>query len=94
MKTLLLYSINMITKIELNSKSIKLLNMPAKSRCSASEYVNGDDLPTCSEHNDETWEEFFVSTGSDQAPLEQGQPDDATFDLELEPPTLTLALRK
>ena len=61
--------------------------MPAKTRCSVSEYVNGDDdLPTCSEQDDETWEEaFFASIGSDQPPLEQEEHDDGTFDLELPP---------
>ena len=54
------------------------------------EYVNGDDdLPTCSEQDDETWEdEFFASIVSDQPPLEQEEPDDVTFDLE--PPPLKI----
>ena len=57
------------------------------------EYVNGDDdLPTCSEQDDETWEdEFLASIVSDQPPLEQEEPDDVTFDLE--PPPLRTLVR-
>ena len=64
--------------------------MPAETRCSVSEYMNGDDdLPTCSEQDDETWEdEFFASIVSEQPPLEREEPDDVTFDLE--PPPLKI----
>ena len=69
---------------------IHQLNMPAETRCSVSEYMNGDDdLPTCSEQDDETWEdEFFASIVSEQPPLEREEPDDVTFDLE--PPPLKI----
>ena len=33
-------------------------------------------IPTCSEEDNEMWEEFFASITSDQPPLEQEEPDD------------------
>ena len=39
------------------------------------EYINGEDLPTCSEEGDETWEEeFFMSIISDQHSLDEESP--------------------
>ena len=35
--------------------------MPAEATCSVGEYVNGkDDLPTCSEYDDDSWEDDFL----------------------------------
>ena len=63
---------------------IHRISMPNEARCSVSEYMNGDDdLPTCSEEGDETWEEEFFA--SDQHPLEEEEPDDVSFDLEPPP---------
>ena len=41
---------------------IHQLGMPAKTRCSVGEYVNGDnELSTCAEQDSEKWEEeFFI----------------------------------
>ena len=73
---------------------IRQLDMPAT--CSIGEYVNGeDDLPTCSELNDDhLWEDdFFASLDPDQSVLEedeseQDEPDDTSFDFE--PPPLKI----
>ena len=57
--------------------------MPNEARCSANEYINGKDLPTCSEESNEMWEEeFFASIISDQHSLDEEEPDDASFDIE------------
>ena len=40
---------------------IRQLDMPAEATCSVGEYVNGeDDLPTCLEHDDDTWVDDFL----------------------------------
>ena len=63
--------------------------MPNEARCSISEYINGDDLPTCSEECDENWEEnFFTSITSDQHSSEEEELDDVSFDFEPPPPKI------
>ena len=57
--------------------------------CSATEYIHGEDLPTCSDESDETWEDdFFTSLNSDQNSVDEDDPDDAIFDIE--PPPLKI----
>ena len=54
--------------------------------------MNGeDDLPTCLEHDGDSWEDdffFFASLDPDQSGLEQEEPYDASFDFE--PPPLKI----
>ena len=45
--------------------------MPNEARCSISEYINGDDIPTFSEEGDEYWEEY----PSHQHSLEEEEPN-------------------
>ena len=56
-------------------------------KCSALEYVNGDnDLSFCEEFDDDNWDEQFLSnlnTTSEDPELES---DDEQFDSELPPP--------
>ena len=53
------------------------------------QYINGEDLPTCSEESDETWEEeFFTTVMSDKHSLEEKEPDDVLFDIEPPPPKI------
>ena len=69
---------------------IRQLDTPADATCSVSEYAKGeDDLPTCSEQDDDTWEEeFFASLNSDESALEQEEPNDISFDFEPPPPKI------
>ena len=70
MKVWLLCLANMRTRIQITQSSddnlkdlIHQLYIPAESTCSVGEYMNGeDDLPTCSERDDDSWkDEFFAS---------------------------------
>ena len=71
---------------------IHQLGMPTEARCSASEYVSGNnELSTCAGQDCESWEEEFFASIADQPPEtveEEEEPDDSTFDLE--PPPLKI----
>ena len=52
-----LYSVN--PSAELDNLSSQVPLPKSEARCSATEYINGEDLPTCSDEGDEAWEEDF-----------------------------------
>ena len=64
--------------------------MPNEARCSISEYINGDDFPTCSKEGNENWEEefFFTSITSNQTYLKEEEPNDVSFGFEPPPPKI------
>ena len=68
--------------------------LPRETRCSATEYItlNREDLPTCSDKGDETWEEdfFSASLNSDQHFVDE-EPEDALFDIK-PPPKIKFCL--
>ena len=68
---------------------ISQVPIPIEARCSATEYINGEGLPTCSDESDEMWEQdFFASLNSGHNSMDEEEPDDAIFDIEPPPPKI------
>ena len=86
----MLYHVSMNIKTYLMNWNLECLVVLKNSTCAL--FSQGickldDDLPTCSEEVSETWEE--ESIGSDEPSLEEEEPDNVTYDLELPPPRIT-----
>ena len=56
-------------------------------KCPVEEYIKGeDDVPICTEYDDDWEDRFFVELGSSQADSDQEDPDEEEGQFDLDPP--------
>ena len=79
---------------QINLEGLISRTMGTTNKCSAEAYINGDhELPTCAEFDDETWDQTFLESLSEQTNQNEHSVEDKesdTEDIDLLPPPLKI----